>query len=119
MNAHPDDRDRFDLEARLRADAATWGQEVAPELRARLRTVIPGRRRLLPWVAAALALVGTTLTLVWPRPQTPAPMTPRIDVAQLEAMALAPLKQELAFVMQDGRAVARGVFRGLWPIAGQ
>lgn len=116
MRTH--DNDRFEIEVRLRRDAATWGGEVTPELRARLHALTtPPPRRRLAWAAAAAAVVllGATLAITWPRRQAPPPMLPRIDMAQLEAMALAPLKQELAFLVQDGRAVARGMLRGLWP----
>jgi hypothetical protein len=106
----------FAFAARLRADAATWGGNVSPQVHATLRAIARPRRRAWPWAAAALALAGAATAFAWPRRRTPTPLAvPKVDVAQLESLALAPLEHELACLVHDGRAVARSMFGGLWP----
>jgi hypothetical protein len=112
----PTDRDRLDpaLEVRLREDAATWGGDLPPRLQARLRNLgrAPRRRSLLPAaMAAALACVAGGWLLRRPAPTPPPSALPRFDVAQLEELAMAPLRSELANVVDDGKAMARGMWQ--------
>src|SRR5690606_15091960 len=101
-----------------------WGESLSlsPQAMARLRG--SSRPRRWPHVlvaAAALAVVGLAGAWCATRdvaPQPPAPVAPsaqQVDVlrgvAELEDLAVAPLRFELACVVDDGRAVAQGVWR--------
>lgn len=101
------------LAARLRADAATWGGEVSAATRARLRRIArPSRAPLALGAALAAALlVGASAWLLRAPPQPAPKVVPHFDVARLEAMALAPLRSELVLMIDDGRAVARGMWQ--------
>jgi len=108
------------LEARLRRDAATWGGDLDAAARARLHGLArPGfRHRRWAMVIGAAALVAATTWFCVRRGRTelvPPPVLPEVDICRLEAMALAPLRDELVAMLDDGRAVVHGVWRQLPP----
>jgi hypothetical protein len=102
-----------DLEARLRADASTWGGAPSRATLARItaRGQRPRRRLLAAFAAAALVAA----VAAWPRPRARETPAPAFDAAAIERLALAPLEEELEHLVRDGRTLAREVWQQVPP----
>ncbi|MEZ5966382.1 MAG: hypothetical protein R3F56_21280 [Planctomycetota bacterium] len=122
----PDDVDPLAaLEAQLRTDALAWGSGLPPAARQRLRqrlrrahaTHSRSTRALVTVLAAALLLaLGAWFWATSARTHAPARSraisveVARLDVGHLGTLATTPLRNELANIVNDGRAVVRGVW---------